>query len=110
MIAVDTNILIHADREEMPLHREAVQALRTLAEGHQAWALPVFCVGEFLRVVSHRRVFDPATPVLEALDSIDAYSRALRCGCSRQGIAFFPCSAVRCAMAGPVATWSMTHR
>jgi toxin-antitoxin system PIN domain toxin len=72
LIAVDTNILIHADREEMPLHAEALGALRRLAEGHAAWALPVFCVGEFLRVVSHPRVFDPPTPVLEAFASIDA--------------------------------------
>lgn len=72
MIAVDTNILIHADREEMPLHGKAVAALRALAEGDEAWALPIFCVGEFLRVVSHPRVFDPPTPVLDALESIDS--------------------------------------
>jgi toxin-antitoxin system PIN domain toxin len=72
LIAVDTNILIYADRREMPLHAQALAALRGLAEGATAWALPIFCVGEFLRVVSHRRVFDPPTPVLEALDSVDA--------------------------------------
>jgi toxin-antitoxin system PIN domain toxin len=65
-------VLIHADREEMRLHREAIRALRTLSEGSAAWALPVFCVGEFLRVVSHPRVFDPPTPVLEALASLEA--------------------------------------
>ena len=72
MIAVDTNILIYADREEMPLHERAVSALRALAEGPEAWALPVFCVGEFLRVVSHHRVFSPPTPVLEALESVES--------------------------------------
>ena len=72
MIAVDTNILIHADRQEMPLHAKALAALRTLAEGNGAWAVPVFCVGEFVRVVSHPRVFAPPTPSVEALDSIDA--------------------------------------
>lgn len=72
MIAVDTNVLIYADREEMPLHGQAVAALTALAEGAAAWALPVFCVGEFVRVVSHTRVFAPPTPALEALDSIDA--------------------------------------
>lgn len=72
MIAVDTNVLVHADREEMPLHREAVAALRALAEGDGAWALPVFCVGEFVRVVSHPRVFDPPTPAVEALGLVEA--------------------------------------
>lgn len=72
MIAVDSNVLVHADREELPLHGQAVAALRRLAEGSDAWALPVFCIGEFLRVVSHPRVFDPPTPPLEAWESIAA--------------------------------------
>jgi toxin-antitoxin system PIN domain toxin len=72
LIAVDTNVLIYADREETPLHTRALDALRRLAEGGEAWALPVFCIGEFLRVVSHPRVFDPPTPVLEALASVEA--------------------------------------
>ena len=72
MIAVDTNILVYADREESALHAEALQAVRRLAEGDEAWAIPVFCVGEFLRVVSHDRLFDPPTPVMEAMDSVDS--------------------------------------
>jgi hypothetical protein len=72
LIAVDTNVLIHADREEMALHRSALGALRRLAEGQEAWAIPVFCIGEFLRVVSHPRVFEPPTPVLDALSSLES--------------------------------------
>jgi uncharacterized protein len=72
VIAVDTNILVYADREESALHAEALQAVRRLAEGDEAWAIPVFCVGEFLRVVSHDRLFDPPTPVMEAMDSVDS--------------------------------------
>jgi toxin-antitoxin system PIN domain toxin len=72
MIAVDTNILVAAHREEAPLHKAALKAVRSLAEGDTAWALPVFCVGEFIRVVSHDRVFDPPTPVTEAVAVIDA--------------------------------------
>ena len=72
MIAVDTNILLYADREETPQHRAALRALRRLAEGHEAWAIPIQCVGEFLRVVSHDRVFQPPTPIGEALASIES--------------------------------------
>ena len=72
MIAVDTNVLVYADRRDSPLHAAAVRALRSLAEGAAAWALPVFCVGEYLRVVSHRRVFENPTPVAEALESMDS--------------------------------------
>lgn len=72
MIAVDTNILVAAAREELPLHERALGTMRKLAEGHEAWALPIFCLGEFLRVVSHARVFDPPTPVLDAMASIES--------------------------------------
>jgi len=72
MIAVDTNVLIFADREESPLHEVALRILRRLAEGHEAWAVPLFCVGEFLRVVTHDRVFDPPTPMTDAVSAVDA--------------------------------------
>lgn len=72
MIAVDTNVLVYADREETPQHGAALRILARLAEGDEAWAVPIFCVGEFLRVVSHERLFDPPTPVLEALRSLES--------------------------------------
>ena len=72
MIAVDTNILLYADREESPLHEAALRAIQRLAEGHEAWAVPIFCVGEFLRVVSHDRIFDPPTPILDAVTAIES--------------------------------------
>ena len=72
MIAIDTNMLIYADREESALHATALRAVQLLAEGDEAWAIPVFCIGEFLRVVSHNRLFDPPTPVMDAVDSVDS--------------------------------------
>jgi len=72
MIAVDTNILVYADREDSTRHKAALAAVRRLAEGNEAWAVPLFCVGEFLRVVSHDRLFDPPTPVLDALGSMES--------------------------------------
>ena len=53
MIAVDTNILIDAHRKEMPQHERARRWLTELSEGEEPWALPVFAMGEFLRVVTH---------------------------------------------------------
>lgn len=72
MIAVDTNILVYADRIDLPKHAAALAALRELAEGHDAWALPVFCLGEFVRVVSHPRLFDPPTPAGDAVAAVAA--------------------------------------
>ena len=70
MIAVDTNVLVFANRDELPLHTPAVAALRRLAEGSEAWAIPVFCIGEYLRVVSHPRLFKPPTRPADAWASI----------------------------------------
>lgn len=72
MIAVDTNVLVYADRTELSHHEAALRALRTLAEGDAAWALPVFCIAEFVRVVSHPKLFDPPTPPAEAVESLES--------------------------------------
>ena len=71
MIAVDTNVLIYAHRSETERHAEALQRLRTLAEGDNPWGLPVFCIAEFIRVVTHLRVFAPPSDLRTALDFID---------------------------------------
>ena len=79
MIAVDTNILIYAHRAETDLHDTAVAELARLAEGNDLWALPVFCVTEFLRVVTHRRVFNPPSTSSEALDFVKSLIAAPTC-------------------------------
>jgi toxin-antitoxin system PIN domain toxin len=70
VIAVDTNILVYAHREELPQHRRARARLVELAEGSARWAIPVFCLGEFLRVMTHPRLFDPAFDVVEACEAL----------------------------------------
>ena len=72
MTAVDTNILVYARRAETPFHNEAVRLLRGLAEGDKPWALPWVCVYEYLRVVTHPRVFDPPTSLDAALDDLES--------------------------------------
>jgi len=57
--AVDTNVLIAAHRREHPGHEAARRRLESLAESDTPWGLVVFCVVEFLRVVTHPRVFTP---------------------------------------------------
>jgi toxin-antitoxin system PIN domain toxin len=71
LIAVDTNVLIYAHRSETDRHAEALRRLRVLAEGDSPWGLPVFCIAEFVRVVTHLRVFTPPTDLRTALDFID---------------------------------------
>lgn len=76
MIALDTNILVYARRAELPEHDLALRLLRDLAEGIEPWALPWPCVYEFLRVVTHPRVFDPPTELEAALEDLEAMLRS----------------------------------
>ncbi len=72
MIAVDTNVLVHAHRAESRAHAIALARLSTLANDDAPWGLPVFCIGEFVRVVTHRRVFNPPTDLATAIRFVDA--------------------------------------
>lgn len=72
MIAVDTNVLVHAHRAESPRHDRALFWLKHLAEGGVPWGLPVFCIGEFVRVVTHRAIFDPPSTVEQATSALAA--------------------------------------
>ena len=71
MIAVDTNILVYAHRAELPQHAAARTRLIALAEGDTPWAIPVFCLGEFVRVVTHPRLFDPPHSIDEACSALE---------------------------------------
>lgn len=73
MIAVDSNLLVYAHREDSTWHEAAHEAMRGLAEGHEAWAIPWPCVHEFLSIVTHPRIYDPPTSVLHALDQVEAW-------------------------------------
>ena len=88
MIAVDTNILIYAHRGETELHGAAASRLVALAEGAERWALPVFCVTEFMRVVTHRRVFSPPSTVAQATAFIESIADAPSCEVVRPGPEF----------------------
>ena len=73
MIAVDTNILVYAHREDSPWHSAADQAVGGLAEGRSAWAIPWPCLHEFLAIVTHPRIFKTPTPPELAFGQVDAW-------------------------------------
>lgn len=76
MIAVDTNILVYAHREDSPWHERAYAAVVDLAEGSEAWGIPWPCVHEFLAIATHPRIFQPPTPLRLALEQVDAWLEA----------------------------------
>lgn len=73
MIAVDTNILIYAHREDSPFHQAAYHRLVELAEGTAMWAIPWPCVHEFLAIVTHPRIYAPPTPLASAIEQVEAW-------------------------------------
>jgi toxin-antitoxin system PIN domain toxin len=73
MIAVDTNILVYAHREDSSWHQSAAKVLRELAEGRSAWAIPWPCLHEFLAIVTHPRIYTPPTPLEKAIDQVEAW-------------------------------------
>lgn len=74
MIAVDTNILVHAHRSDSPMHDRAAAKLRELAEASIRWAIPWPCVHEFFAIVTHPRIYRPPTPLERAVEFIKRLS------------------------------------
>jgi hypothetical protein len=71
IVALDTNILVHARRTEMAHHTAARTLLAAMAEGDRPWALLWPCVYEFVRVVTHPRVFSPPSRVDMVVADLD---------------------------------------
>lgn len=76
MIAVDTNILVYAHRAEMPHHAAARALVNQLASNPAPWAVPWPCVYEFIKVVTHPRVFSPPTTLDDAMAVVESLADA----------------------------------
>jgi uncharacterized protein len=68
--AVDTNILVYAHREDSAWHEPADRCLGEQAQSGPAWAIPWPCVHEFLAIVTHPRIYDPPTPLADAIEQV----------------------------------------
>ena len=73
MIAVDSNLLVYAHREDSPSHDIAYARIAELAEGRAPWAIPWPCIHEFLAIVTHPRIYSPPTPLEKAIDQVEAW-------------------------------------
>jgi len=73
MVAVDSNILVYAHREDSPWHAAAFECLGALAESRDPWAIPWPCLHEFLAITTHPRIYKPPTPLESAVDQVDAW-------------------------------------
>lgn len=73
MIAVDSNVLVYAHREDSPWHSSAFDRMVQLAEGRAPWTIPWPCIHEFLAIVTHPRIYAPPTPLAKAIDQVEAW-------------------------------------
>jgi len=73
VIAIDTNLLVYAHREDSEWHERAVRAVTELAESSREWAIPWPCLHEFLAIVTHPRIFKTPTPAALAIGQVEAW-------------------------------------
>lgn len=73
MIAVDTNILVYAHREDSKWHAKAYSTLKEVVESGNDWAVPWPCLHEFLAIVTHPKIYRPPSPLETAIAQVDAW-------------------------------------
>lgn len=73
MIALDTNLLVYAHREDSPWHAVAYRIVVELAEGMTPWAIPWQCIYEFVGIATHPRIYTRPTPLSAALRQVEAW-------------------------------------
>ena len=78
---------MYAHRVESEWHAAAAR-LVAFVEGVERWALPVFCVTEFMRVAAHRRVFNLPSTVAPATDFTEAVVASPSCEGVQPGAEF----------------------
>lgn len=79
LIAVDTNLLVHAHRQDSEWFGKAAPLVRDLATSPRPWAIPWPCIAELTAIVTHPRIFRTPTPLVASLEQVDAWleSRSL---------------------------------
>lgn len=89
MIAIDTNLLVYAHREDSPWHEQALGSLLSLANSGSPWAIPWPCVHEFLAIVMHPKIYQPPTPLAKALAALEAWQTSPQLRMIGEGPGYF---------------------
>ncbi|CAN5136873.1 type II toxin-antitoxin system VapC family toxin [soil metagenome] len=76
MIALDTNILVYAHRQDSPFHGPALGTLASLGNGTAPWAIPWACLHEFISIVTHPRIYNPPSPIDTAIAFLENWLRS----------------------------------
>jgi uncharacterized protein len=74
VILIDVNVLVYGFRADAPGHAQYLRWWKEQAGSQHAFGLADLVLSGFLRIVTHPRIFDPPTPLNDAL----LFVRALR--------------------------------
>lgn len=85
MIAVDTNLLVYAHREDASFHTSAIKVLTDLAKSNQRWAIPWPCLHEFISITTHPRIFRPPSPLPTAVKAMEVWVHSPGCEMLSEG-------------------------
>ena len=72
MIAVDSNLLVYAHREDSEFHTASRELVDVLRHQSAPWAIPWPCVHEFISIATHPGIYKPASTLSEALGFLDS--------------------------------------
>ncbi len=79
MIIPDVNVLVYAYRKDSPNHAECRKWLDSLLESGQTFGISDLVLSGFLRIVTHPRIFNPPSPLIEAWRFADAIRQEPQC-------------------------------
>lgn len=67
MLLTDVNVLVYAHREDSDRHEDYRVWLEDVINSDQAYGVSDLVLSGFVRIVTHPRVFDPPSPLADAL-------------------------------------------
>ena len=72
MYLLDVNVVLAAHREDHPHHEPVRRWFDQLMTGDEPFTVPHLVWASFLRLATHRRIFDVPTPRVDAFAFLDA--------------------------------------
>ena len=73
MIAIDTNLLVYAHRNQTEWHHLALDRIQQCWGGDQPWMIPWPCLHEFYSVVTHPKVQKPPSTIGQTITQIETW-------------------------------------
>ena len=107
MIAVDTNLLVYALRQDSEFHADALKSLLSLAESGRRWGIPWPCLHEYLSIATHSRIYAPPTPMPVAVKALDVWLNSPNCELLAEGPGYWPL--LKSLLTQSKCTGSMVH-